>query len=151
MIATNYANSYLPVMPSMAYSSSALVDFQANSTPLLNQWYQLISAIRTRAIQSQWVTLINPPFIPNEQYLKSIGLEDYYVRIVRFDESSDMTTQYIQNCLQNGKSAVVAVWANSHKILPDILWDNGRISCKALVFCNLDRTERAEHQLHFDF
>ncbi|WP_196157838.1 hypothetical protein [Reinekea sp. G2M2-21] len=137
MITSEYEAPYRqPIITSLIHKARSVVHFHAYDSPILNQWHQLLSAIREKANSRQWVTLINPPFIPNDRYMREIGLGDHYVRVIRLDNSDIATVSYIQRCLQNGKSAVVAVWANNPNELPDILLNGSPLGCQALVFTN---------------
>jgi len=129
----------------------SFVEFHAYDSPLLNQWHHLIASMRANANSRQWVTLINPPFIPNDQYLNEIGLGDYYVRIIRLAHNSEATTRYIQRCLQNGKSSVVAVWSNNIDELPDVLLNESPLGCQALVFSAAQQAEFRHQQLEIAF
>ncbi|MEJ2045280.1 MAG: hypothetical protein P8X74_15320 [Reinekea sp.] len=120
-------------------------------TPLLNQWQYLVAAIKEKPLTHQWVTLINPPFIPNDQYLNDIGLGTHYIRIIRLSEQSPSIKKYIQRCLQNGKSALVVIWSTQAGQLPEILNDNNALSCQALVFSDHDPINTLQKQLEFGF
>jgi len=152
MIAANYNNTFNnQLLNSIAYKARSFVEFHAYDSPLLNQWHHLISTIRASANTRQWVTLINPPFIPNDQYLTDIGLGDHYVRVIRLENTSAETTKYIQRCLQNGKSSVVAVWSNSNNELPEILLNDSPLSCQALVFSQSKIAAYENQQLEIAF
>jgi cell division inhibitor SulA len=147
MITTNYQqpveNSFFQ---SISVAAKSLISFHAYETPILQQWHQLISTIRDKANRRQWVTLINPPFIPNDAYLKEIGLGDHYVRVMRLEHNTPATSKYIQRCVQNGKSSVVAVWVSNREDLPDVLLNDSPIGCQALVFCPNMPTASSEHK-----
>lgn len=130
----NIEAQYPLPLASYSFHPQNSISCHSNQQPLLNQWHHLIEAIRQSATKSQWITLINPPFIPNDAYLKEIGLGEFYVRIVQFKTLSDGTNQHIQRCLQNGKSSVVAVWSNKQQDLPDIILNERPVGCRALVF-----------------
>ncbi|WP_320822400.1 hypothetical protein [Reinekea sp.] len=136
---------------SMGEQARSFVEFHSYDAPLLNQWQQLIASMRANANSRQWVTLINPPFIPNDQYLNAIGLGDYYVRIVRLAHNSEASTRHIQRCLQNGKSSMVAVWSNKIEELPDILLNASPLGCQALVFSVTPQAELRHQQLEIAF
>jgi cell division inhibitor SulA len=148
MLNTNYNYSQNQnILSTMTQAAISFVEFHAFDAPILNQWHQLISAIREKANTRQWVTLINPPFIPNDAYLSKIGLGDHYVRVVRLKDDDSETTKYIQRCLQNGKSSVVAVWASQQHTLPDILLNDSPLGCQALVFTGSNESLHASPQL----
>ncbi len=109
-------------------------------TPLINQWHHLIAAIREKSSSKQWITLVNPPFIPNDQYLKEIGLGDHYIRIIQISEQNPSLKKYIRLCVQNGKSALVAIWSMQDEQLPEILQDNDALSCRTLLFSNAEES-----------
>ena len=152
MISTNNNSvSIQTPLAQFANKAKSLIQFYAYDSPLLNQWCQLISTIRENANTRQWVTLINPPFIPNDQYLKEIGLQNHYLRIVRLDSQCPQTTNYIQKCLQNGKSTVVAVWASNVRELPEILLNDAPLSCQALVFTDSGNQQPFGQQMEMAF
>jgi|TARA_B110000503_G_C7161494_1_gene419866 cell division inhibitor SulA len=136
---------------SMGEKAKSFVEFHAYDSPLLNQWHHLIASMRANANKRQWVTLINPPFIPNDQYLNEIGLGDYYVRIIRLAHNSEATTRYIQRCVQNGKSSIVAVWSNRVDELPEVLLNESPLGCQALVFSAGNRAQFRDQQLEIAF
>jgi cell division inhibitor SulA len=131
----------------MTQTAMSFVQFHAFDAPILNQWHQLIAAIREKANTRQWVTLINPPFIPNDDYMAEIGLGEHYVRVIRLNNENSETTKYIQRCLQNGKSSVVAIWASQQHTLPDVLLNETPLGCQALVFTNSAETTHLNPQL----
>lgn len=110
------------------------VTHRSLQAPVLEQWQQLVHAMQHSANTRQWVTLINPPFIPNERYLAQIGLANHYLRIVRIDENNSESKRSIQRCLQNGKSSLVALWLNDSQEWDELFADDARLGCKALVF-----------------
>ena len=136
----------------MAQQNQSKVDHQDANSPILEQWHHLIDAIRSNANPRQWVTLVNPPFIPNDRYLRDIGLSNHYIRVVRLSQNAPDTEEYIQQCVQNGKSSLVAIWADGIHELPDVLQDEGRLSCRTLVFSSTpDVPVNKEPQLTFAF
>ncbi len=126
------------------------VTYLSMCAPLLTQWHHLVSALRSTVTPSRWVTLIDPPFIPNDRYLREIGLGDSFVRIVRLNKKDTKeNARYIQQCIQNGKSSLVAVWANREDELPDIFDNERPVACKTLIFSNAPNIK--EHQLEMLF
>lgn len=139
MIAAQFTTNEVPsgvITPFTRASRRPFVHFQSNTSPLLHQWHQLINVIREKANRRQWVTLVNPPFIPNDHYLNEIGLGDHYVRVIRLEQNCEEKLKYIQQCVQNGKSSVVAIWSDDISELPNILLNDSPLSCQALVFSN---------------
>ena len=152
MLTQQYTNNFKqPVLANVAAKARALVEFYAYDAPLLNQWHQLIEIMRQRANKRQWVTLINPPFIPNDKYLQDIGLGDHYVRVIRLKSANPESIRYIRNCLQNGKSSIVAVWASHTNDLPDILFNETHLGCQALVFSQSSTYVTQHQQLEMSF
>jgi len=148
---TNQKNNSSLVFADFARKAKSYIQFYAYDTPLLNQWCQLISTIRENANHRQWVTLINPPFIPNDHYLRDIGLGNHYLRIIRLDSECSATSSYIQKCLQNGKSSVVAVWARQCGELPNILLNDSPLACQAIVFTDSGSQLARSPQLEMAF
>lgn len=122
-------------------STNTKVEFHSYDSPLINQWHHLISAIKKNGNAHQWVTLINPPFIPNHQYLKNIKLGDYSIRIVKLPTGADSSKQVIEQCLRNGKSSMVALWSDVSGELPSTLNDSAQNSCPTLVFSSQHRRD----------
>ena len=152
MISSERSTMYgIPDFATYVSKAKSFIQFYAFDAPLLNQWCQLISIIREKANTQQWVTLINPPFIPNERYLRDIGLGDHYVRVIRLDSGCSASSRYIQRCLQNGKSSVVAVWASKVTELPDILLNDSPLACQALVFTDSGKQLAQSPQLEMAF
>ena len=120
-------------------------------TPVLNQWQYLLAAIRDKGPTKQWVTLINPPFIPNDRYLQEIGLDQHYIRIVRLCEHNPSIKNYIQRCLINGKSALVAIWSTQPDTLPEILQSKSGFTCRTLLFSNEPEPQHSHLQLELLF
>ncbi len=147
MKTTNNHNIDHSLMDALASRTRSMVDYQAFNTPVLQQWQQLISKIRNSANGNQWVTLINPPFIPNDKYLNEIGLGHCYIRVIKLDENNENSKRYIQQCLQNGKSSIVALWASNELGLPEILLNDAPVACQALVFAELQATESCYQQM----
>lgn len=134
LTAHHYNNQQPGMFAVMAQQANAKVRHLEANAPLLQQWEQLIEAICEDANTRQWVTLVNPPFIPNDRYLRQIGLANHYIRVVRLHQQSKDTENYIRQCVQNGKSSLVAIWADACLNLPEELQDEQRVSCRTLVF-----------------
>lgn len=149
MITAHYnQNSQSGLFATLVNQACAKVRQYSAETSLLEQWHQLIDAIREDGNPRQWVTLVNPPFIPNDRYLREIGLSNHYIRVVRLSQHSKSTEDYIQQCVQNGKSSLVAVWLENTDLLPDVLKVDSQLSCRTLVFTTdspqLSKTEQLE-------
>lgn len=140
MLAVNTLDNQHSISCSQFHASEqAKAQLLSSSTPLLNQWHHLIGAMRT-AGRHQWVTLINPPFIPNEKYLNHLGLGDLYIRTVWLKSGDQNTERYVRKCLQNGKSTLVAIWLDE-VLLPEDIISQGLFNCSSLVFSHTSETE----------
>lgn len=108
-------------------------------SPLANQCHYLIDAIRQVKNARLWVTLIDPPFLPNKGYLSMLGLGHFTIRIVRLKGLSPAEKQHcLEQCVLNGKSSLVAIWSTARADIPAILNDEGLETplCQTLVFEN---------------
>lgn len=106
-------------------------------SPLANQCHYLLEGIRNVKNTGLWITLIDPPFLPNKSYLAKIGLGHYVIRVVRLNgKSPEIKQQCIEQCLLNGKSGLVAIWSTQNTEIPNILKDDGLETplCQTLVF-----------------
>lgn len=130
-------------------SRTSSIEFHRHDLPILNQWHQLLNAIRHNASSTQWVTLVNPPFIPNKQYLSKVGLGGYHIRVLRLEETHQHSQHHIEQCLLNGKSGLVALWSNQPSSLPKVITQSDNIECNALVFSSFEPEEKRQMEMSF--
>ncbi|MFQ3282645.1 hypothetical protein [Reinekea sp.] len=120
-------------------------------SPLLNQFHYLVEGIRHVTNSGLWITLIDPPFLPNKHHLTKIGLGHYAVRVVRLNgKSAALKQQCIEQCVLNGKSGLVAIWSTHHTEVPSILKDDDLETplCQTLVF---EKRTTSSEQLEMSF
>jgi cell division inhibitor SulA len=128
----NYSKAFqLPVQASGSVAISQ--EIHSINAPLFTQWHKLVSALKT-ADNQQWVTLINPPFIPDDSFLERSGLANCYIRIVMLKEHNPNTLRYIQQSMHNGKSTLVAAWLNNEELAMEFQ-EETRSRCHTLLFC----------------
>jgi cell division inhibitor SulA len=120
-------------------------------SPLINQCHYLVEGIRNVKNSGLWITLIDPPFLPNKSYLSKIGLGHYAVRVVRLNgKSPAFKQQCIEQCVLNGKSGLVAIWSTHHTEVPSILKDDDLETplCQTMVF---EKKSSSLEQLEMSF
>lgn len=153
MLHSSQTNSFAPyaMPPGYRYWQESNVSRFSAELSMANQYQILLEQIRVNASHRLWVTLINPPFIPNEEYLASVGLSNYYVRIIHLNESDRNFAQYIRQLVQNGKSSLVAYWCNN-ELYPDFVFDDiDVVSCKTLIFGHEKNSNGEKSQLELLF
>ncbi|TCS42602.1 hypothetical protein [Reinekea marinisedimentorum] len=128
--AQSVSNPYPPV-----HLVTATGEQQVHSicAPLFTQWHRLLGTIKNTD-RKQWITLINPPFKPDDRFLEASGLGHCYFRIVILKEHNPSTLKYIRQSMLNGKSSLVAAWLNSEDMAREFQ-DVSHCKCKTLLFC----------------
>ena len=134
------------------------IELASSEAPLFAQWHRLLAAL-AEASEQKWITLINPPFVPDEQSLAAYGISKRFFRVLTLSETNPNTQKHIVRSIYNEKSSLVAAWLDHPALVDDIKnliadntaeFNSKSSACKTLLFspkANRNSAKRDEVQL----
>ncbi|QEW06677.1 SulA-like leucine-rich domain-containing protein [Nitrincola iocasae] len=70
---------------------------------------QILPLLAEASGQSRWITLINPPALPNRQVLLQAGIEMHKIRIIH-TQNRHQWLKTLSTCVCNGLNSLVVAW-----------------------------------------